>query len=693
MDELPRSRSLRTLLRDRRLVPLFALAAIALAVMGQFAFTRLEEGRVAIVLYAAALVLWIIVLFGSIGFATMHAPARADAPSPRRQMSRTLAVSTATLGLLTFLMATENTFTPDNVLVWVLSVAVFLYIFWEPEKTGAEWRAAVQRAIASVRVKWQYGVVIPWRALSLIAIMLLAVISFYHRLESIPAEMTADHAEKILDVYDVLQGERPIFFIRNTGREPLQFYLTAAFVALTGHPLDHMALKWITATLGFLAVPFTFFLAREMFGDDLLALLAAALVAVSKWLMMISRIGLRFSLTPFFVAPVMYFLFRALKYQKRNDFLMLGLCLGAGLYGYNAFRIVPLLVAFFFVWWLMVERNIRREDLPRYATNVLLVVFLALLVFMPLLRYMVDNPEMLWHRVLTRVTATEQELNGNPLLIFAENVKNVLLMFNVLGDQAWPNNISFDPALDFVMGGLFVLGIVTAVYRLARYRETMHAHLLIALFILLMPSALALAFPVENPGNARTGGAIPFVMIVTALPLVFVARVIRESLGTNTRAYVAAAGAVGLILLATTFMNYRRYFVQYDMAYRDESWNSTEVAATVRAFADSVGDLEHAWILLYPHWVDTRNVAVNLGEIAWQDHTLPDAEAATVHVGDGAPKLYLFHPNDRGNLTRVQEIFPNGQLRTFRARTPGHDFMIWYVPGMVAPWKDLRSHW
>jgi hypothetical protein len=213
----------------------------------------------------------------------------------------------------------------------------------------------------------------------------------------------------------------------------------------------------------------------------------------------------------------------------------------------------------------------------------------------------------------------------------------------------------------------------------------MHAHLLIALFVLLMPSALALAFPVENPGNARAGGAIPFVMIVTALPLVFVVRVICGSLGANTRAYVAAGGAVGLILLATTLMNYRRYFVQYDMAYRAESWNSTDVAATVRAFADSVGDLEHAWILLYPHWVDTRNVAINLGEIAWQDHTLPNAEAVMAHVGDGASKLYVLNPNDRDNLTRLQEIFSNGQMRTFRACTPNHDFVTWYVPGTVAP--------
>src|SRR5690606_20871748 len=58
------------------------------------------------------------------------------------------------------------------------------------------------------------------------AITLLAVFFRAYRLDAIPIEMTSDHAEKLLDVNDVLNnGLRPIFFERNTGREFFQFYL------------------------------------------------------------------------------------------------------------------------------------------------------------------------------------------------------------------------------------------------------------------------------------------------------------------------------------------------------------------------------------------------------------------------------------------------------------------------------------
>ncbi len=100
----------------------------------------------------------------------------------------------------------------------------------------------------------------------LAGILLIGVFFYFYNLDGVPAEMTSDHAEKLLDVNDVVTGGlRPIFFERNTGREPIQFYLTAAFIGATGHPIDHMALKLITATLGVLVIPFTFLLARELF--------------------------------------------------------------------------------------------------------------------------------------------------------------------------------------------------------------------------------------------------------------------------------------------------------------------------------------------------------------------------------------------------------------------------------------------
>jgi hypothetical protein len=40
---------------------------------------------------------------------------------------------------------------------------------------------------------------------------------------------------------------------------------------------------------------------------------------------------------------------------------------------------------------------------------------------------------------------------------------------------------------------------------------------------------------------------------------------------------------------------------------------------------------------------------------------------------------------------RLREIFPDGQERTFHARTPGHDFIIFFAPGAAGSGGFLGS--
>ncbi|MCI0476447.1 MAG: glycosyltransferase family 39 protein, partial [Anaerolineales bacterium] len=639
----------------------------------------------ALALFVAALGVWLFALLTSplaIGTRLDGAPSAEEKPRPA---SRTFILSAFALAALTFLFSSGNEFTPDNVLAWLLSIAVFLYAFWIPGKTWDEWLAR----LTSARKIFAEGARVSPSVVALIGVMVIGVVTYYRDLDATPVEMTSDHAEKLLDVNDIVNGGlAPIFFERNTGREPLQFYLTAAFVNLTQHPIDHMALKLITALMGVLVIPFTFLFARELFDDDV-ALFAALLIAISKWPLTMARMGLRFPFTPVFIAPTMFFLFRALKYGRRNDFLMTGLFLGLGLLGYNAFRLAPILViVFVIVWWW--TRRMSLQQTKTLIVNSALLFTLALFVVMPLARYMTEKPEMVWYRAVTRLVGDTQPIPGDPVEIFARNSVKAALMFNWTSDAAWPNALPNDPALDYVSGGLFILGVAYALYRLARYRENVYAFVLGGIALMLLPSTLSLAFPNENPSVVRAGGAIPFVFIVVALPLAWLMRSWRESLARFRWGKFALVAVLVLLFALIGRANYMRYFLEFDANYRRASWNSSEVAAVIRGFADSVGDVEHAWILLYPHWIDTRNVGINLGQPGWE-RTLSDADAARAHASEPTHKLYLLHPNDHANLARLREIFPNGQQRVFHARTPGHDFIVFYVPGAIAPGEVLES--
>jgi hypothetical protein len=64
--------------------------------------------------------------------------------------------------------------------------------------------------------------------MTLLAALLLVIFFRFYWLDRVPGEMFSDHAEKLIDVSDVLNGQAHVFFPRNTGREAIQMYLTAA---------------------------------------------------------------------------------------------------------------------------------------------------------------------------------------------------------------------------------------------------------------------------------------------------------------------------------------------------------------------------------------------------------------------------------------------------------------------------------
>ncbi len=656
---------------------LLILPAILLAVAGQWALTESQSIPLAVALYAGAVAL-LLSAPSDAETPVLFAPAQV-APPTRSVWRAAFVILSALCTVLAFTQNTDASFRVNDVIeyqftftgvaAWFASVLFFLAAFWQPEKNLAAWREAIRARQA----RWRDGVSfqIKWTTVALLAAMTLGAFFYFYRLDRTPAEMTSDHAEKLLDVNDILTGHTPLFFIRNTGREPLQFYLTAAIMQLTGLPLSHLALKVGTALIGFLTIPATFLLAREMF-DETLGVLAAFFVAALHWPVAIARMGLRYPFTPFFAALSFYFLWRALKYHTRNDFLIGGLMLGAGLYGYIPSRNVPLVALALCALWLIVEGR-RIADWRAFARNVGLMLALALVVFAPLLRYSLDFPELFWYRALTRVASVEQPIQGNIAVVFAQNLSNLALAFNWRGDEVWPTNIPYAPTFDMVSGALFVLGISLAVYWLVRHRATTYLYLLAAFAALVLPSALAFAFPRENPSLVRMGGAIPFAAILIALPVAFAWRAL-------TRARVSAAlraFGIALALAPVIALNYQWYFVDYDASYRQSAQNSSEVAATIRDFAGSVGDLQHAYFIGYPFWIDGRAVAIQLGDLQWNNFTL---DASDFLVNPDTNLLFIAYPEDKANLKLLQDHYPQGQKRTIHARTPGKDFISFFVP-------------
>ena len=583
----------------------------------------------------------------------------------------TLFVFSLLLTLAGLWLFSSNRFNLFNLMVWLGALFLMVKAFWIPHPDGRGW---MERLLAFLRSP-SWTLVVHRNVLPVLAAISLAVFFRVYRIDEVPPQMISDHAEKLLDVWDVLHGQTAVFFTRNTGREGLQMYMIALVTLLFNLDLNFLSMKIGTVFAGLLTLPYIYLLGKEAGLNRRSGLLAVIFAGIAYWPNVISRIALRFALYPLFVAPVLYYLVRGLRTSRRNDFILAGLFLGIGLHGYSPIRVLPIVVVVGVVLYLLHRHSAGRRQQALFSLGVLALVSLA--VFLPLLSYALQHMDIFGYRAFTRIGTLERPLPGPPLTIFLSNLWNALTMFAWDNGSIWPISIHNRPALDIVSGALFHLGAALLLFRYLRKRDWLDLFLLLSIPLLLLPSILSLAFPDENPALNRAAGALVPVFVVIGIALDGLLRVIEQRLQAQTSRLISW-GLVGALLLLSSTQNYALVFGRYQAVYEASSWNTTELGQVIRGFSSSVGDPEHAWVLVYPHWVDTRLVGIHVG-LPTKDYAIfPDELGSTLSVP--GPKLFLVKPEDEDGQHRLEAFYPNGWFQVYDSRVDNKDFLMFFVP-------------
>ena len=222
-----------------------------------------------------------------------------------------------------------------------------------------------------------------------------------------------------------------------------------------------------------------------------------------------------------------------------------------------------------------------------------------------------------------------------------------------------------------------MLGVGVSVWWLLRYRDWRAACLLLGLPLLLLPSSLSLAFPIENPSANRSSVAIPLVFTFVGLAPSLLLQVSRRTGPRLLQAILALF--LTLLLTIAGHLNYESYFVKYAAQFNAHAWNPSELAQVIEHFAAICGDLGQAYIAPWPYFVDGRAVALELGDWEWYN-LLNDLSGLEEQAAQPGNKLYLVHSADQESLNRLRKTYPQVQARHYRSRAPGHDFWIAFVP-------------
>ena len=562
------------------------------------------------------------------------------------------------LGLLiwAFIEFDEGVFNNANLFLWISGV--FFYLLSVLKKRKPFEKAAIEK-----RHDWLF---------TGLGILVFAIALFFrfYQLDNIPKEMFSDHAEKLLDIQDVLDGIYPVFFARNTGREAIQFYLTAGIIKFFKSGINFLSLKFGMAVVGLLTLPSTYLLGRQL-GGKWVGILSVFFAAIGYWPNVISRVGLRYALYPFFTVTSLFFLIKGFQEKNKNDLVIAGLWIGAGLHGYSPFRIVPVLVGIIYLIYAAGEKN--RGSFHNEFYNFVLIAFSAVIITIPLFRYALDNPNNFSYRAMTRLTGVEQAISDPLSIVFVNNLFKAIIMFFYSNGVIWVHSIPGRPALDVVTAAFYFIGTIYLLVRFIRYRKWEDVVLLISIPILMMPSILSLAFPGENPSLNRTSGAYPMIYIVVSVGFYQAVKFILVHLSSSRSKQIAIMVFLGLLGVAAV-QNYDLVFNQYSNQYAGNAWNTSEIGSVINKFWDEGYTPGNTVVVPYPHWVDTRLVGICAGKPR-VDFALWPEDFESLQQKQGK-KLIVLKPEDDQSLMALKQLFPVNQISRYYSNTQGKDFLI-----------------
>jgi 4-amino-4-deoxy-L-arabinose transferase-like glycosyltransferase len=446
-------------------------------------------------------------------------------------------------------------------------------------------------------------------------------------LPQIPAGVHYDEAANgILAAEIGLQGERPLFITSYTGKEVLFFYLAGGLIRLVGDSI--FTLRLTAALVGIVTVAAVYWLGLELFRDRRVALVAAALLAISFWHLLFSHLGFRAITQPLLQTLTTAALLRGVRLEKRKWLLVSGLFLGLTGYTYLAARLFPVLLLLGCLP-LLFGPNWRRRWL-----QLLLVGGVALIVLAPLLGFFVANPEAFWVRI-TQVAPNESALS------LGESVVRSLEMFFLLGDQYIRFNLPGRPLFGWFWGGLLLVGWMMLIWRWQTLRTDWQRAsallLLLAPFIMLLPTALAVNELV--PSNLRAIGLIPFVFYLPGAGLmVFISDLGHQFKRVQLTQTVLAIGV--LALMVGGLLTERLYFRVWgqDAAVFYETDGDLTAAANFLDQLDTEGKTIYVSALHYQH-PTLAYLSDKYEQVKW----LPESQAVVFPANDEA--IYLFPEN------------------------------------------------
>ncbi len=369
----------------------------------------------------------------------------------------------------------------------------------------------------------------------ILAILLLSSVIVFFRFNQIPKNLAFDEVE-FAKLALSLNGKPYIpYSTLATGHSTLYFYIILLSLKIFG--ITNFALRLPAAVFAvFSSILFYLILKKTDKFKEPIPFLGAVILATSHWFINFSRFSFEATFLLFLELSSILFLFSFFKKEKNIYLILSAIFAGLAFNSYTPGRIFFLLPAVFLV---------------KKPKKMLLFLIVFLLLISPLSLYLRNHRDV---RVDEQLFLKNKNLSPyKKLQFFGENFKSNILMFNIKGDLNGRHNFPGKPALNPLLGVLFIAGIITT---LINWKKSYNLFFIFYFFLSLFPSFLT--YPRENPHMLRTFTAVISAVYFT---LVFLKILIRK----NRKFF---APLIILLIAISSIYEIRTYFKYQPLVFQ-----------------------------------------------------------------------------------------------------------------------------
>jgi len=382
----------------------------------------------------------------------------------------------------------------------------------------------------------------------IIILALVSVLIIFYRFTDIPKYLSFDEVEFTKLALSLDNKPYIPYSQLATGHSTLYFYILLSSLKTFG--VNTFALRFPAAIFGILSVIFFYLILEIIFKKDKILntyylILTTLIFLTSHWFLNFSRFSFEATFLLFLELFSIFFLIKTVFQKERLSLIVSGLFTGLSFLSYTPGRIFFLLPV---LYLFLTMKQWNNETIKR----LLLFLIPFIIIITPLTSYLLANKDT---RVDQQFFLKNSEMTINEKMEgLWSNISKTALMFNVKGDVNGRHNYPNKPALNPILGILFIIGLIISIKNFNNlYNKLFLLYFLISIFPALM------TYPWENPNMLRTYTVLPSVIYFIGNAIIILLTIAHKIINNKVFEYLILT-TLYLILVFSCFYELRTYF-------------------------------------------------------------------------------------------------------------------------------------